>query len=33
MNTLKTHLASIYRKLGVTDRDEAAARAAELGLL
>ena len=33
MNTLKTHLASIYRKLGVTDRDEAATRAAELGLL
>ncbi len=33
MNTLKTHLASIYRKLGVTDRDQAAARAAELGLL
>ena len=33
MNTLKTHLASIYRKLGVTDRDEAATRALELGLL
>ncbi|MGB8381104.1 MAG: LuxR C-terminal-related transcriptional regulator, partial [Dermatophilaceae bacterium] len=33
MNTLKTHLASIYRKLGVSDRDEAATRAAELGLL
>ncbi len=33
MNTLKTHVASIYRKLGVSDRDEAAARAAELGLL
>ena len=33
MNTLKTHLASIYRKLGVTNRDEAATRAAELGLL
>lgn len=32
-NTLKTHLASIYRKLGVTDRDQAATRAAELGLL
>ena len=33
MNTLKTHVASIYRKLGVCDRDEAATRAAELGLL
>ena len=33
MNTLKTHVASIYRKLGVSDRDEAATRAAELGLL
>ena len=33
MNTLKTHLASIYRKLGVSDRDAAAARGAELGLL
>ena len=32
-NTLKTHLASIYRKLGVTDRDQAATRAVELGLL
>ena len=33
MNTLKTHVASIYRKLGVSDRDEAATRASELGLL
>ncbi|HWS58895.1 MAG TPA: LuxR C-terminal-related transcriptional regulator [Actinotalea sp.] len=33
MNTLKTHLSSIYRKLGVTDRDEAATRAVERGLL
>jgi ATP/maltotriose-dependent transcriptional regulator MalT len=33
VNTLKTHLASIYRKLGVSDRDEAAARATELDLL
>jgi LuxR family transcriptional regulator, maltose regulon positive regulatory protein len=32
-NTLKTHVASIYRKLGVSDRDEAAKRAAELGLV
>ena len=32
-NTLKTHVASIYRKLGVSDRDEAARRAAELGLV
>ena len=33
LNTLKTHLASIYRKLGVTDRDDAATRATETGLL
>jgi LuxR family transcriptional regulator, maltose regulon positive regulatory protein len=33
VNTLKTHLGHIYAKLGVTDRDEAVARASELGLL
>ena len=33
MNTLKTHLRAIYRKLGVTGRDEAVARAQDLGLL
>ncbi|WCO66790.1 LuxR C-terminal-related transcriptional regulator [Iamia majanohamensis] len=33
VNTLKTHLRNIYRKLGVGDRDAAVARATELGLL
>ena len=32
VTTLKTHLRSIYRKLGVTGRRDAAARAQELGL-
>jgi LuxR family maltose regulon positive regulatory protein len=32
LNTLKSHLASIYKKLGVTDRRGAIARAEELGL-
>ena len=32
-NTLKTHLRNIYRKLGVSSRREAVARAAALGLL
>jgi LuxR family maltose regulon positive regulatory protein len=32
-NTLKTHLARIYRKLGVSTRDEAIERCGELGLL
>jgi ATP/maltotriose-dependent transcriptional regulator MalT len=31
--TIKTHLAHIYAKLGVTGRQEAVARAVELGLL
>lgn len=33
INTLKTHLAHIYRKLGVSARTEAISRARELGLL
>lgn len=33
VNTLKTHLRAIYRKLDVADRDEAVSRATELGLL
>ena len=32
-NTVKTHTLSIYRKLGVSGRSEAVARARELGLL
>jgi LuxR family maltose regulon positive regulatory protein len=32
LNTLKTHLRTIYRKLGVTRRDDAIRRAEELGL-
>ena len=33
VNTLKTHLKSIYRKLGARSRDESVARARELHLL
>ena len=33
VNTVKSHLRSIYRKLDVADRDAAVERAAELGLL
>ncbi|HET6672076.1 MAG TPA: LuxR C-terminal-related transcriptional regulator [Agromyces sp.] len=33
VNTLKTHVMHIYRKLGVTGRSEAITRARELGLL
>jgi LuxR family transcriptional regulator, maltose regulon positive regulatory protein len=33
VNTLKTHVMHIYRKLGVTGRSDAIARARELGLL
>ena len=33
VNTLKTHVMHIYRKLGVSGRSEAIARARELGLL
>jgi LuxR family maltose regulon positive regulatory protein len=32
-NTVKTHLRGVYRKLGVASRDEAVAKARELGLL
>jgi LuxR family maltose regulon positive regulatory protein len=32
INTIKTHTAAIYRKLAVTSRDDAIARAADLGL-
>ncbi len=32
-NTVKTHITAIYRKLGVTSRGQAVARARELGLL
>lgn len=32
-NTVKTHMGHIYRKLGVSGRDGAISRAAELGLL
>ena len=33
VNTMKTHMAHIYRKLDVANRNEAIARARELGLL
>lgn len=33
LNTVKTHLKAIYRKLGVSSRDEAVVRCRELGLL
>jgi LuxR family maltose regulon positive regulatory protein len=33
VNTIKTHMAHIYRKLGVSNRDTAIGRAQELGLL
>jgi LuxR family maltose regulon positive regulatory protein len=32
-NTLKTHCRTIYRKLGVTSRAQAVARARERGLI
>jgi LuxR family maltose regulon positive regulatory protein len=32
LNTVKTHARAVYRKLGVTSREEAVARARELGL-
>lgn len=33
LNTVKTHALAVYRKLGVNSRDEAVARAQELGLV
>ena len=33
VNTVKGHVRSIFRKLGVADRGAAVARARELGLL
>ena len=33
MNTIKTHMAHIYRKMGVANRNGAIVRARELGLL
>lgn len=33
INTVKTHTSAIYRKLGVSSRDDAIGRAIELGLL
>ena len=33
VNTVKTHTKSIFRKLGVSTRAEAVARARELGLV
>ena len=33
VNTIKTHMAHIYRKLGVTNRNGAVARAQNLGVL
>ncbi len=33
VNTVKTHLRAVYRKLGAASRAEAVARARELGLL
>jgi LuxR family maltose regulon positive regulatory protein len=33
VNTIKTHMAHIYRKMGVANRNGAIVRARELGLL
>ena len=33
MNTVKTHIRTLFRKLGVATRTDAVARARELGLL
>jgi LuxR family transcriptional regulator, maltose regulon positive regulatory protein len=32
-NTIKTHTRALYRKLGVSDRQDAVARARELGIM
>lgn len=32
-NTVKTHALAVYRRVGVTSRDEAITRARQLGLL
>ena len=32
-NTVRTHISSIFRKLDATDRDQAVARATDLGLI
>jgi LuxR family maltose regulon positive regulatory protein len=33
LNTVKTHVQAIYRKLGVSTRDEAVSRGREIGML
>ncbi len=33
MNTIKTHNHAVYRKLGVSGRDDAVARGRELGII
>lgn len=33
LNTVKTHTQAIYRKLGVSDRQDAVAKATELSLI
>jgi LuxR family maltose regulon positive regulatory protein len=33
INTVKTHTSAIYRKLGVSSREDALGRAIELGLV
>jgi LuxR family maltose regulon positive regulatory protein len=33
VNTIKTHMAHIYRKLGVANRNRAISRAREIGIL
>jgi LuxR family transcriptional regulator, maltose regulon positive regulatory protein len=33
VNTIKTHMAHIYRKLGVANRNEAVSRAQKMGML